>query len=455
MKIIYLPLDSRPCNFKFPSQLGAIANLSLNLPSKNILGDFFQAADIPSVFQWLFPLTNIDSLLIMLDLIAFGGLVPSRKNLITYQQASSNLKTLQELQQKNPAAKIFAGNILTRLSSKISNEVRQRNHEINLLSLFFTAEKNINFLVIGQEDCKTEGIHRLEQNKLNEFITMKRLQNRALLIDGCDELAMMLLARLLSEKYNFHPKIYKSYSFDGGENIIAMYEDRTIDQTISEHILAVGAEEVLNAEEADIILMVNLPEEKQGDVFLHEKINYIKPSFFKSFLNKMNSFLEGRRDIIFADCRYANGADDYLLYAFSQELDLFKFSSFAAWNTCSNTVGTVLAHGLIVSLAKKNKIFDEKLHRNFLFSRFLDDWLYQSRVRLKIRNLLIKMGEDFSLPLKEKALKIAQEVLELEMRQEAEKLFGSSMNFKVDFPWGRIFEIDLDFQQYFYENRYL
>ena len=39
-KIVFVPLDERPCNYLYPDYIGRMSGLDLRIPPKEILGDF-------------------------------------------------------------------------------------------------------------------------------------------------------------------------------------------------------------------------------------------------------------------------------------------------------------------------------------------------------------------------------------------------------------------------------
>ena len=51
-KIVFIPLDERPCNYIYPDYIGRMSGLELSMPPKEILGDFKKEADVEAVWEW-------------------------------------------------------------------------------------------------------------------------------------------------------------------------------------------------------------------------------------------------------------------------------------------------------------------------------------------------------------------------------------------------------------------
>ena len=55
-------------------------NLRLLLPPRGLLGDLTKTADTDGIIQWLKTVTQVDKVIVSLDTIAYGGLIPSRRS---------------------------------------------------------------------------------------------------------------------------------------------------------------------------------------------------------------------------------------------------------------------------------------------------------------------------------------------------------------------------------------
>ena len=118
------------------------------------------------------------------------------------------------------------------------------------------------------------------------------------------------------------------------------------------------------------------------------------------------------------DVAFPNGADETLMRELRHSnLQPHRLLSFGAWNTAGNTIGSTIAHGTLRLIALQDKgafdlaqlladispmrylellnslIDSERAHVEFLFGRFVDDWLYQSRIRPEVTERVVRLLE--------------------------------------------------------------
>src|SRR5690606_30849097 len=80
--------------------------------------------------------------------------------------------------------------------------------------------------------------------------------------------------------------------------------------------------------------------------------------------------------VALCDAAYPNGADDALMAILDKRNLLGRLCAFAAWNTASNALGTVIAQ---CAAFAANHFEAVDLNRQFVLERVLDDWIYQDR----------------------------------------------------------------------------
>ena len=107
MKILLLPLDERPCNAAFPGRLFPADKVQILLPQK--LGHKKKPADFSVLSDFLFEKAkDADALLLSLDMLLYGGLIPSRLHHLKTETLFSRLHLIRELKEKYPALPIYA-----------------------------------------------------------------------------------------------------------------------------------------------------------------------------------------------------------------------------------------------------------------------------------------------------------------------------------------------------------
>jgi hypothetical protein len=123
---------------------------------------------------------------------------------------------------------------------------------------------------------------------------------------------------------------------------------------------------------------------------------------------------------------------------------LERIDSYKGWNTNCNTLGTTLAQGIFAQLGKQ-----EQIRENVLY-HLLDDFVYQSIVRMKmVEAVLPSYGANY-FDLQDEATAISME-RDRQMKETARALFKHSFQEKLEFqtsaPWNRMFECRLHLKE--------
>lgn len=465
MKIALIPIDNRPVCYSLPKQIIDCTNdYQLFLPERSLLGDLEKIADIDAIYEWLKNLENVDYIVVSLDTLAYGGLIPSRRSPETYDDIKLRLQKLKNiLKEKN--AKILGCSSIMRISNNNYNEeekeywskfgkkifdysfnfhksecvkdfnskakfecisnvipqdilddylqTRKRNFEINKLYLEWLKEGLISELVFSKDDCAQYGFNVKEAGELEKIITKENLN--ALIKTGADEIPLSLLSRVLTE----NQKINVAIKYTQPETIdkISKYEDVSVENSVKSQ-LALANLNITNEEDADLILLVNNFNVEQGEIVM----GISEKGFDKDFELPQKTYF-------IADILNANGADnEFVKTLFTKKLG-DNFCGYAAWNTTGNTLGSVIAIAVAKFLNKKPDEF-----KKVQFVRFMDDWAYQANVRQELKLESSDINKDL---LKEKMKKYENIV--------NEKLNTNFSDLKYDFPWKRYFEVEVDF----------
>jgi hypothetical protein len=485
-----VPLDNRPCNLRFPQQIAAIAGKELRTPSESTLGFFNTPGNPAEIARWLRNLPEVEALVVSVDMLAYGGLVASRKPRVPQEEALERLEVLREWRQQHPNTPIYAFNVLMRLAitldgddaiahyynvmryarlvdeaerfnsdylreelRKVKHEIppavlneyhaaRARNHAVNLQMIEWLGQGVFDYLLITQEDATEFGLHRREQDELLARINELGIADKFSLHPGADEAELTLLAR----HWNSGARFRVHWSSREDAHHIAPFEDRPYDQALAQHVAAVRGTLLEESDtDADFEFFVNAPvggsqnEEKDGD-------RALRAARLNHFVRQLVESVEAGKAVALCDVAFPNGGDNLILEELEKRRVLGKLTAFSGWNTAGNTTGTVLA----TCVALKYAGFNEgamKLAKQFLFERLVDDWYYQARVRQRIE----KTARELKLsPLRMEAE--ASDPIESQARRElrgfahllAQRHFGAQLQrCEVALPWHRSFEVDL------------
>ena len=435
-KILYVPLDERPCNYYFPTALFG-AGMDIVSPPADIMGCKKKPACFERLVGWLEKnAAGAESLVISIETLVFGGIVPSRVHGMSVDEIKPRFDVLHKLRENYPKLKIFAFSLILRcpqyssddeepeyykrfgqeiflkgelihkkelgeigdgeykqraalLDAKIDKACyedyikrRETNLAINIMTLELTGHGIIDFCIIPQDDAAPYGFTAIDQIKIRARIKNKVLQSKALMYPGADEIGMILMARLLNEKKNRVPRVFVKYSAHDAVNVIPLYEDRTLGETVKYHITASGCVMWDNPDTADIILMVNAPSGNmvclcQPQAVSHNIRNYDIERNLAEFCASIRYFCRGmKKPVALADAAYCNGGDIELIKILDKEDLLGEFAAYAGWNTSSNTIGTALSQAVCYLHFGKTQ-----RHMDFLALRYAEDAAYCAKVR--------------------------------------------------------------------------
>ena len=501
IKIAYVPLDGRPCNAKFPKKIAEIAGIEIITPPSELLGYFKKPGDCEKLAAWLEGVSKkVDRAVVSVEMIIYGGLIASRGPGTKLDEAMKRIEVFRIIKRVNPKIEVSAFSIIMRLSttagvevgeelwkkifryselfdlveefglfddkvelSRLEKEIpqdilygflgaRARNHEVNKKMLQLISEGNLDFLVVGEDDVAIHGLHRKEREALKRIAAELLIGGKVKMICGADEVGMMLVAKNVLGKHN--PKIFVAATDEGGLDLVPLYEDRPLLASIVEHIDLIGAIKTNRENDADLLLFVNAPQGKQRDLFLDGPSKLGRD--FKDFVGKIKGAIGSGKAVAIADVAYANGADPEFMEALLKDVSVEKLASFSAWNTASNSIGSALAQAVIGLSDTEHRTQStpalpagrEHRKRMFLLERFIDDYLYQTILRQRIKNDLQEAGTSI-YDLKDEYASVnwvVKEELKKSASDLAKKHFKDvkTADIEIDLPWPRIFEININ-----------
>lgn len=477
MNIAFIPIDNRPVCYTLPEQICAInKNIKLFIPERSLLGDLKKSADVDGIFKWLESLPECDSIVMCLDTVAYGGLIPSRRSTDTFEEIKSRIEKLKSI-LKAKQAKIYAFSSIMRISNNNINEeekeywnkwgkkifnysycmdkfgtmckkevpdeiledylsTRKRNFEINKLYLDWQKSGFFETLVFSKDDCAEFGFN------VQEAKTLEKLGG--FVKTGADEIPLTLLARAIQmtrrqeDTSLYHEKSLSSYApqtslkvapiFLSPENkhLISNYEDVSIEKSVLGQLELAGCE-VCEPKNADILLYINNFEDHQGEIVMK-----VDTKQFSGIWQKPD------KPYMIADVRFANGADNaFVQKLFETDLD-DNFYGYSAWNTSANTLGSLICGAVVMTSPaflnrfaqrtapspKLGEGWDKVNFKKLQVIRFLDDWAYQANVRQAGTMNIDKLMK----PYEEKVF----------------KKLGVHYNVNYSFPWNRLFEVEIE-----------
>ncbi|WP_391575159.1 DUF4127 family protein [Cohnella sp.] len=457
-KIVYLPLDERPCNSMFPAQIAALTDIQFVTPPASVLGNKKKAADHELVVEWLLKESvTADYAIASIDMLVYGGIVPSRLHRLEEKECSRRLDVLRDLKSANPRLRIYGFNLITRapaynsseeepdyyaehgfdlfkygwLSDKMEREKltpeeteewnqvqarlpqdvlkdlldrRRTNATLNQSTVELVKQGTIDFLIIPLDDNSKYGFTAMEQRKLLFVVEDSRLMDRVHIYPGADEIGCTLFARVFCEIKQYRPEVFVRYSSTHGPTVIPKYEDRSLGESIKCHLTATGAFISDSSTEADVVLMVHSAAIGQYEMaetaqpFGERHRSYFSEVNYREFVQAIQTYAAKNKLIALADVAVCNGADTVLMNLVADSGLLPSLTAYAAWNTSGNSLGTVIAHAIVASYYRSSEQDSNQssCSLEFYLCRLIEDWGYQSIVRGDIvANDLPQLGGDY------------------------------------------------------------
>ncbi|MCA0970588.1 DUF4127 family protein [Halobacillus litoralis] len=487
-KIALLPVDARPVTRQLPIELAKLADWEVLAPEQADLGFLKQAADVGHLQYWLKETApKVDGMVLSIDMLLYGGLVPSRIHEQEKEQLNRRLELLKEIREEHPDIQLMVFSSTMRISNNNVNEeekeywqtygtaiwglsyhthrfettgdeadqrradewrasipedilhdyqaTRQINYSMNLELLQLLEGGTIDRIVFPQDDTSEYGWNVQEQAQLSKVIREQHLSKEAVLYPGADEVASTLLTRMIFQlEEQDLPCFYPVSSGMKGYLSSAMYEDRPLMESVKGQIFAIGSRTEDDFAQADIVLGVNVPGIKQGDLALELNMNLVDTNDrnISEWLRRLETYL-GRKPVALVDLAYANGADPRMIPELLETISWQDLIGFAAWNTAGNSIGTVVSQAALQWLADRKGMDVKEQKDHQILHRILEDYLYQSIVRKEGRALLGK-GE-----------KLHDVITPLFDKKASDFLSHYADGWEVSgiqYPWNRTFEID-------------
>ncbi|WP_412989329.1 DUF4127 family protein [Pediococcus siamensis] len=499
-KILYIPLDERPCNYDYPLRLFENhKSIKVTYPPKKLLSHKKKAANVEDLRNFILEnIQGVDILIYSSEMLVYGGLLPSRIYSVSKQKPNiiEYINFIKSLKKQCPKLLIYVSNLIMRtpkynsddeepeyyanygskifkygwlldkekradlsveeqnekndIASDIPREIRMDyekrrkiNLKVNLVNINLVKEGRISYLAIPQDDSATFGYTAMDQAKVYSEIKCERLQDKVSVYPGADESGYTLLSRAIQTIEGYSLKIFPIFSSDIGKLQIPLYEDRPLCESLKSHVLAAGANLVYSPEEADIILAVNTPGEKMIEANLQQvspDLTYDTFRNLRSFVATINYYIELGKSVVLADCAFANGADLELISMLDEKKIVKNLIAYRAWNTTCNTLGSSISAAVILYSEPRPKKNEE------LVKTLLDDGLYQAVVRSEITQELDSTDADY-FNLGNQTQKVIYKT-ESSIKDNAKKYLRNSLTIKdlerlkIEFPWNRMFEIN-------------
>ena len=500
MRIAYLPLDERPVNTDLVRDIATLSGGQLLLPPEELLPDQREAGDADALGEWLRTVVGqeqVDTVVVSVDMLAFGGLIPSRTSADDVRQALGRLEVLTGVKQSFPQVPIHGVSLVMRASDSYSageepeywssygrdlhayggarhrdfldraaqagdqattaagqavptdvlldfTHRRLRNHLVNLTAIDMAARGIFDTLVITSDDTATHSAGSLEQIWLQNWSRVLPGAGAVAFYPGAEEGGGVRRARAITKNAGDPVRLAPVCPEPQGWSRVAEFENMPLDQATIRQIHAAGAVSA-EAADAEVVLVVHAPAPAgfgrgsgqmgaDGQDPVHRTVAAVA------------EHLGAGRRVALADVRYSNGSDPGLLDHLEQAGLVGQLWAYGGWNTAGNTTGGVVATAVAGVLASRAGQVDQSAVQRLLLHRILEDHEYQGVLREQIRarlhgqGVLDDLGDRFPSGQVEAA--VAEEI-RAQLQAAADRLSepGRWTLRDVHLPWHRLFEV--------------
>ena len=492
--IVFVPMDDRPVTFQLPVLLGKIAGVRVVTPPSALLGHYLRPGDPDAIIAWLNGIAPRDAsaYVISSDMLAYGGLLASRVPGPSYADAYFRTSELTRLHVEHPNAWIAAFGTIMRLAptgvpaigpgaeyfaagaawqniwdyaklhdpllpseearaAELRNAIgastldayvedRARDLAVDELLVRTAIDRNVDRLVLGQDDAGPVGIDVPDRERLMADAAQAQAYDRVAIEPGADELGMALVAHALARAADWTPRIAVRYSTPDGANTQDPLEYAPISTAIDSLIVLCGGVE----------------DETNPEIVLYVRVPGTTPAQDDAFIAAMQTDITAGRSVALADLTYLEGGGNPGFAkqgAFAERILAnglaSRLEAYSSWNTNANTVGTALAEAVAAGAGKRTGTYNALAHREFTFMRFVDDYAYHVNVRPELNAALTAQGIDRMILLPGVAESVAEKnraILWADAQEILTQLYPSDhiAAMEITLPWDRTFETRID-----------
>ncbi len=502
MRIVFLPIDERFCTREYFLMFAIASDLNILTPPKELLGAKKIPAHTDALKDWLLDNSQEgDNLILSLDTLIHGGLIPSRINLLQKPTINERLKILNTLKKKRTTiylsstitripiynssdeepdyweyygealsnlSKDFAKYLeskdklqnlsykdtLSRFLEKFENKYqeipewmikdffwrRERNYTIIQEAIKFVNNGVVDFLNITLDDNSSGSLSVYESKLHQKLVNQLDLNEKISIHPGADETSLTLLSRLLCSTFKYSPSFELFYTHPESITLIPPYEGYPLKSSVETHIGAAGGK---IKQKGDILLLLNNSSDYSRYDNTFQDTLAVSEEKYETIIERIK---KEDKIIGIADIRYGNGSDKRLVEKILENhLDWLKIN-YSGWNTVSNTLGTVILHSVIQYFAQKNYLkLDTKELLKLQAIFFIEHWGYQAVVRQQLRKDSAQKGCNlWTLMPAEKWAEEYTKTKLLPFKEIIEKSMKKRWKMEIFFPWHRSFEVGIN-----------
>lgn len=492
--ILYVPMDNRPVNTIYVQNTMAAAGCNVIMPPEKMIANNIENGKPDALMNWLFTKApKADAAVISTDSLIYGGLVASRTHNVPLAILKKRATSLIDLERALPI-KLYAFSTIMRTPRASKGRVeppyyadygpyifaysefvdkedqhrlmfadqvmktaarleipqpflkdwlerRNKNYEVNCELMNLAKRNKFHFFAIGKDDNASFCHTHMEAKHLNR-LGFALAKDKFQIIDGVDQLGLLLAARAYNELNNQKPKIYPLYSEGVGQGTLPQYSDARFQDSVPQQIIASGGTVAPSPQSADFILAINSPADGIVQDATAKSNKYFASLPNKRYITLLNRLGEAGYKLSLADVSYSNGGDNGFMHYFAKSGGLDKLLAYNGWNTADNTIGYAIAQGIFAQATPA------PLRNKLIRQRVIDDWFYQSNARNKITQHFEKITrEDLKYELGSLNKQTAADASKTCTELANTYVFTKNTKYNLSFPWDRLFEVNIEIKK--------
>ncbi|WP_334077576.1 DUF4127 family protein [Paenibacillus sanfengchensis] len=258
---------------------------------------------------------------------------------------------------------------------------RQHKFKTNLYVLDQLAKPGfIDFLAVGVDDAKTEGVQINEIRFVERYINHSlggcggQNPNRAIILPDADGLGHSLLARMANQLRRGGAKTRYSIQYYGphGSTIINPYEYMNVHDNILRHVDIIGGQLVSSSPDVEVIAVTAADQASIAAC-------------------RVNSNGADHKATVVLDFVGGGASDPTVTEALLASPFTGRILGYSAWNTAGNKIGISLGMGqaryafLVTETRPAALSAAVNTHGSLLFKRFLKDYYYKAAAIAEVR----------------------------------------------------------------------
>ena len=489
--ILYVPQDDRPVDYEYTVSTAEAAGYQVLTPPAQYLSGMNFHGSPDKLMAWVNANAGkADAMVLSIDSLVYGGLVDSRKHNLPMETLTARLEKVEALHKSHKNVPIYVFSTVMRspwaggkgvepdyyltmgsdiyqlasLQAKMDEEglnPQERNDWFAIMrrvpmeylqDWYNRRRKNmsINYRLIDDARKGVFTYYSLGHDD-NSVSTQSSLESKYLKMagtgipktvfgsfPGADQLGLLLITRASNDFNNYHPKITVIYPLGGGEKTVPRYDGQAIGKTIASHVEAIGGTMVDN-ERPDLLLAVNTPLTTSTTESANFENFPIMLQSTRDFLTQIEKAVNLDIPVSIVDMAFSNGSDNTLVYGLYQDKMMYRLAAYNGWNTASNSVGYGIAQGVL------SKYMTADAHRDMLTTQYLDNWVYQA----KVRDYIYRMQQKLEAGVVTQYYPTLNEELQSRTKEQLQRYASTYLGIDpktvdVTLPWQRLFEVYVD-----------